>query len=99
MIDKGTYKNDAEKDEWLKVMTVELMSSEESDYDNNEEVIVVHPLPWLSDKVVNFKQTLDLEIKKDKTPQARRQMKQRIVGTPSARPLKHGLPSWVLNKE
>ena len=44
-------------------MTVELMSSEESDNDNEEEIIVVHPLPWLSEKVEKFKQTLDLEVK------------------------------------
>ena len=80
-------------------MTIELMSSEESENDNEDDVIVVHPLPWLSEKVENFKQTLDIKIKKDKTPQARRQMKQRIIGTTSSRPPKLELPSWVLNNE
>lgn len=65
---KGKYKSDSEKEEWLKIMTVDIMSSEESDVDGDEDVIVIHPLPWLSDKVAHFKETLDLEIKKEKTP-------------------------------
>lgn len=67
---KGKYRSDVEKEEWLKIMTVDIMSSEESEVDEEEDVIVIHPLPWLSHKVACFKETLDLEIKKDKTPQA-----------------------------
>lgn len=99
MIKKGKYKDEAERDEWLKVMSIELMSSEESECENEEDVIVVHPLPWLSEKVVTFKANLDLEIRRDKTPQARRQMKRRVIGSPSSRKPSDALPPWALEKQ
>ena len=37
------------------------MSSDESGEDDNEEVIVIHPLAWLSAEFVAFKQQLDEE--------------------------------------
>ena len=97
MIGKGKYKNE-EKEEWMKLMTIDLMSSEESGMDDHEEVIIVHPLPWLSEKIIQFKETLDLQAKKEKTPQAHRQMKQRVIGSPSRRPQKPGLPSWSVKE-
>ena len=78
-------------------MTVDLMSSEESGEDDDKEVIIVHPLPWLSDKVASFKAQIDLQVKKDKTPQARRQMKDRVIGSMSTRPRPPDstLPAWA----
>ena len=98
MAAKGSYRSEEEKDKWLSVMKVEVMSSDESDEDDGEEVIVVHPLPWLSAEVAAFKQQIDDEIKKEKSPQARRQMKRRIIGSPSTRPrsTSHDFPSWAL---
>ena len=98
MAAKGSYRSEEEKDKWLSVMKVEVMSSDESDEDDGEEVIVVHPLPWLSAEVAAFKQQIDDEIKKEKSPQARRQMKRRIIGSPSTRPrsTSRDFSSWAL---
>ena len=35
------------------------MSSDESDNEDSKEVIVSHPLPWLSSNVQQFKRILD----------------------------------------
>ena len=38
-----------QKTRWLKVMRSELMSSEESDVDDNgDKILIVKPLPWTS---------------------------------------------------
>ena len=39
-----------DRDKWGKVLVAEMMSSEESD-EENEEVIAVKPLPWRTEKV------------------------------------------------
>ena len=86
MAAKGKYRNEEERDKWMSVIKPEVMSSAESGEDDGEEVIIVRPLPWLLAEVTAFKQQLDEEIKKEKSPQARRQMKRRVIGSPSARP-------------
>ena len=64
------------------------MSSDESGFDDdNNEILINHKLPWLSDKVQNFMMLLDQETTKSKSPQAKRQMKKRIDGLPSSRPM------------
>ena len=57
----------------------EFMSSEESD----GEDIVIHPLPWRSAKVDDVLSKIDAFILKQKSPQARRQMKSRKIGAVS----------------
>ena len=54
------------------------MSSDESEVeDDGTEVIINHKLPWLSDAVEEFKQLLDGECQRSKSPQALRQTKAR----------------------
>ena len=73
------------------------MSSDESGNADDKEVIVSHPLPWLSSNVALFKKKLDEAGLKNESPQARRLMKERVEGCPSLRPQPEGeaLPSWV----
>lgn len=97
MASKADYRNQEDKDKWLKLMKIEVMSSDESAEEDGEEVLIIHPLPWISAEVVAFKQKMDAEIKKEKSSQARRQTKRRVVGSPSTRPCPaQGLPSWAL---
>ena len=86
MVEKATFGSTEEKENWLKVVRAELMSSEESgaDDDEEDEVFVVRPLPWISSSVGHF--LIDDESVKRKSPQARRQMKPRHRGLPSSRP-------------
>jgi hypothetical protein len=67
---------------WLSVIKNEFMSSEESDED---DAMVVHPLPWRSEYVNLMFKKIDEYCFAKKSPQARRQTKQRIIGSPSRR--------------
>ncbi|XP_065915539.1 uncharacterized protein [Dysidea avara] len=56
---KATFNDEAERKEWERVLTLDLMSSDESDFnDNAVEILVTHQIPWLSEIVNSFKQTL-----------------------------------------
>ena len=66
-------------------LKLDLMSSEESDIDDDEEILVLHPLPWRSEKVDQMFVMLDNETMKSKSPQAHRQMKRRVSGDESER--------------
>ena len=78
---------------------MEFMSSEESDSDN---VIEVQPIPWRSDRVTSFLHALDRKANEKRSPQAKRQMKERRLGSSSSSRVRPGhdsegcpLPSWL----
>ena len=56
------------KEKWRNIMSAEIMSSEESDGD--DDVIVLKPLPWRSDKVTRFFYRLDEKSFQAKSTQA-----------------------------
>ena len=87
-----------DRDKWQKIFSVHFMSSEESE---GEDAIKVNPLPWRSNRVSTFLHSLDEKAKDDKSPQAKRQMKTRVLGTsstrnqPSVDAKGQALPSWL----
>ena len=87
------------KEKWKDVLNITLMSSDESEIEEDgTDVIVNHKLPWLTDVVEDFKQMLDAETLQGKTQQALRQTKNRKTGAASTRPEptdKSYLPSWI----
>ena len=80
------------------MLIVEFMSSEESDVDDGDEVLTIHPLPWRAANVDSLFHKLDETTLKSKSPQARRQMKKRVLGADSNRacPSDAGVPSWAV---
>ena len=84
------------KQKWLAVMVNDLMSSEES---GEDDTVTVHPLPWRSEYVNKMFQNTDKYSKLRKSPQASRQTKKRITGSPSVRPSpsKSDIPAWALS--
>ena len=100
MFEEGLYKDDGEKEAWKKIMVVDFMSSDESCTEEDQEVLMSKPLPWLSEKVAHFKQALDETARRHKSPLARRQMKPRRKGLPSTRSKPCGdFPAWVFNRD
>ena len=87
----------AQQEKWLKVVTTELMSTEESEADG----IVVHPLPWRSKYVTNMFEKIDTYCIRKKSSHAKRQTKFRKIGSPSSRPQPNnqGIPDWALSTE
>lgn len=85
-----------EKEKWEKVLTADMVSSEESDVDQ-PDVVFIKSLPWRADRVNDFFTQLDEKSNDSKGPQARRQKKRRMLSsTPSSRMLPSGVPKWAL---
>ena len=83
-----------EKAKWFKCLTIDLVSSDESD----DETIVVKTLPWRSTLVSDFFKSLDEEAYDKKSEQAKRQTKKRLLGGSSNReaPSTDLVPSWSI---
>ena len=94
---KLQFSDEKAREKWLSVLNMEFMSSEESAAEEDEEVIIVHPLPWRSARFDTILRSLDDLIHKEKSPQARRQTKKRVVGLASFRPkpISKEIPSWA----
>ena len=67
---------------WLTIITNYYMSSEDS---GDDDSITVRPLPWRSNYVNVMFSKIDVYCSHKKSPQARRQMKGRNIGSPSSR--------------
>ncbi len=72
---------------WKRVITIEMMSSEDSDSggSDNEEVFKVKLLTWRSEKVNHFIKTLDRASTSTSTRKSKKMQTKRIDGAPSAR--------------
>lgn len=71
----------------------EVISSEESE---DEDIIIVKPLTWRSLKVTEMFRDLDEAGEINKSKQALRQRRKRIIGTvPSTRSMPDDLPKWA----
>ena len=78
----------------MNVMKNEMMSSEESDLED-PDVMVIHPLTWRSEYVSKMFAQIDRYTEARKSPQARRQMKKRVTGHPSKQSCPSDIPSWA----
>ena len=88
-------------EKWEIVMMIAFISSEDSGSDNDDEVLIVRPLPWHSVRVdhnVMF-DNLDKQSLANKSPLAKHQMKRRVLGQHShqSKSTLEGLPQWVLS--
>ena len=81
---KSTKLTKEQRQKWMKVVSKEYMSSEESDNDSCERVII-HPLPWRSEVFDRMFKKIDEHMSVKKSYQAKRQTKERTVGIVSNR--------------
>lgn len=90
---KNSRLTEDQRAKWLSVMTNDYMSSEESEED---DVMTIHPIPWRSEHVNQMFQRIDSFCNSRKSPQARRQMKQRTTGRPSNRTQPSSAPEFAV---
>ena len=92
MFEEKKFPSAAEKSKWAEILGILYMSSEE------ENTIVVHPLPWLAEEVNIFKKGLGDSRYAVLTAQAGRQMNTRINGDISTRdkPNDSRVNAWIL---
>lgn len=93
---KMSFSNPASKKQWSQVLTMEIMSSEESAVDADEDVLCIRPLPWRTARVVDMLTCLDEKVAMGKSSLARRQRKRRVQTSPSLRPAPESSPSWMV---
>lgn len=76
------------------MLNSEMISSEES---GDEDVIIIKPLPWRSSRVTEFFRKMDEKTIEQRSQQAKRQTKSRVLGEASLRPKPaHPLsPAWA----
>ena len=80
-LSKMKFADAKDREKWEKVMTIEFISSEDSGSDNDDEVLIVRPLPWRSARVDHmFINNLDKQSIDNKSPLAKRQMMRRVLG-------------------
>ena len=85
-----------EKEKWSKVFTPEMISSEDSDSEH-EDIIIVKPLSWRSNRVTQMFRDLDSKVEENKTVQAKRQKRKRIIGiNNSSRLQPSDIPAWAV---
>ena len=88
----------SDKQRWSKVLiiTPEIQSSEESDPEN-PDVIMVKSVPWRASRVSTMFKKMDEKIEETLTPQARRQKRKRVLGSViSTRPQPADTPKWAV---
>ena len=90
------------------VLYMDYMSSEESDYEDQEDPITgesiqrlvgyaTRKLPWERSRLTSLKSKLDKVHAQNLTPHARQMLKPRRVGGVSSRPSPEG-PSWAVRQ-
>ena len=86
--------NQTQKEKWAPCLVAEMISSEESD-DENEE-FKVRPLPWRSDKVDSFFSSLDMKSNKNRSKKSAMMTIHRTKGLSSDRSRPSDVPDWAL---
>ena len=92
--------SDEDKRSWRMVIIPELMSSESSCAESDDDTLIKRQLPWRSQKVTDFFLKLDSHSKETKSTQAKRQMKARLLSDDVSMrdiPGNIRLPSWAIN--
>lgn len=92
-----SFRSENAKKQWIKVMTPEYMSSDESGMEEDDDTLVIHYLSWRAKAVNDLFKYLDDRIWTKKSALARRQTRKRVVSsTPSSRPQPSSSPDWAI---
>ena len=90
MLLKATSIPETQRDLWMKIMSKEFMSSEESGEEmlesgQKQSVLLVKSLKWRAPKVDRFFKQIDKKATKIKSKQSKQQSLPRVVGSESTR--------------
>ena len=95
---KMRFTDERQRERWLSAMQREVMSSEESEVEAGDEIVVVKKFPWRSDQLYTLIKRVDAKVAIDHTPQATQQTKKRIYRGVSTRPqptINENMPAWL----
>ena len=96
-----TFDDNKHRNMWENILSVEMMSSENSGDDSSDDTIFVKPLPWRSSEVNSFMARLDEQTLSTKSVSSKRMSRKRTTGEDSARsqPSSEDLPLWAFSKK
>ena len=92
------FSEEGQRERWKPAFHVDIMSSEDSATEGDEEVIMVKTLPWRSDQVNQMMKRLDDKIHSEKSAQAKRQAKRRVASLSASyrsKPESRNFPAWL----
>ena len=99
---QSTTLSEEEKIKISDIMSIDYMSTEESasgsENDDDENVFIVRPLPWLSMEAKEVIASLDRKAGRCRSTLAVKMMTTRKVGAPSTRSCPPG-PEWAIDNE
>ena len=96
-----------EKNEAMKILTVDFMSSEETGQESAESdnerappvtIFKIHPLPWRSDRANSIMTTMDRKAKRRSSDRAKEMCRKRCNGDPSTRQPPSSAPAWAVKE-
>ena len=99
-----TFTEEGQRERWKPAIVKDMMSSEESAMEGDEEVLIVKALPWRSEQVNQMMKCLDCKIASEKSAQAKRHAKRRVPSTStSSRPKPasghSSFPAWLFKNQ
>ena len=77
---KVKFSDESHRERWLEALKIDTMSSEESDKENDEDILVVRPLSWRSTEYEKLLKIIDKNQEKCRSSQAKRQLLKRVRG-------------------
>ena len=94
---------DEKKKKFEPAFTVELISSEESDVEEEEDgsqsvAFLIRQLPWRSDVVTELFLNLDHKFCKKQSKKSTQMTLRRYKGEDSTRPVPNGVPTWCIKE-
>ena len=94
ILNKMDFNDKTHHERWFEALQVDTMSSEESDKENDEDILVVRPLSWRSSEFEKLLNIIDKEREVKKSSQAKRQLMKRVNGPFLARNQPDSVPKW-----
>ena len=92
---KVKFSDESHRECWLEALKIDTMSSEESDKENEEDILVVRPLSWRSTEYEKLLKIIDKNREECRSSQAKRQLLKRVRGPFSSRNRPDDIPRWV----
>ena len=88
------FSEEGQRERWKPAFHVDIMSSEDSATEGDEEVIMVKTLPWRSDQVNQMMKCLDDKIHSEKSAQAKRRVAS-LSASSRSKPESRNFPAWL----
>ena len=92
---KVKFSDESKCERWLEALKIDTMSSEESDKENDEDILVVRPLSWRCTEYDKLLKIIERNREECRSSQAKRQLLKRVRWPFSSRNRPGDVPRWA----